>query len=145
MVHIRDEGSHFDAPLDIVWKYLQADAPHGEAHSPTTRNHKMTPINETSFSLSMERLTNGSWVKEANRITVFPPVALAVEITEGPLAGSKFVNIYEAKGGRTGINVYGDFMSKQIPAGQLEPAVMKNLENAFNEDSAAIKAFAAKP
>jgi hypothetical protein len=144
MVHIRDEGSHFEAPLDVVWKYIATDSAHGEAHSKTSRNHKMTPENETTFTLSMEQLMNGNWVKVANRITVFPPVALAVEVVEGPLTGSKFVNIYEAKGAKTAINVYGEFTSKQIPAAMLEPAVRQNLENAFNEDSAAIKSFAAK-
>jgi hypothetical protein len=142
MVHIRDEGSHFDAPIETVWKFLQADD-HGRSHR-TTRNQQMKPLSETSFVLSMEQEMNGQWVKVANRITVFPPVGLSIEVLEGPMAGSKIINIYTPKGNRTGIDVYGDFTSSQIPAAQLEPAVRANLETVFNEDSVAIRAFASK-
>jgi hypothetical protein len=142
MVHIKDEGSHFDAPIETVWKYVNADD-HGPAHR-STRNQQMKPLTETSFILSQEQNMNGQWVKTANRITVFPPIALSIEVLEGPLAGSKMINVYTPKGNKTGIDVYGEFMSKQIPAAQLEAAVRGNLETVFNEDSAAIKAFASK-
>lgn len=142
MVHIKDEGSQFDAPIETVWKFLQADD-HGRSHR-TTRNQQMKPLSETSFVLSMEQDMNGQWVKVANRITVFPPVAMSIEVLEGPLAGSKIINVYTPKGNRTGIDVYGDFTSSQIPATQLEPAVRANLEMLFNEDSAAIRALASK-
>jgi len=142
MVHIKDEGSHFDAPIETVWKYLQGDD-HGPAHR-STRNQQMKPLTETSFILSQEQNMNGQWVKTVNRITIFPPVAMSIEILEGPLAGSKMINVYTPKGNRTGIDVYGDFVSKQIPAAQLEPAVRGNLETVFNEDAPAIKSFASK-
>jgi hypothetical protein len=38
----------------------------------------------------------------------------------------------------------GEFVSKQIPAAQLEQAVRENLEMVFNEDSAALKSFVPK-
>lgn len=142
MVHIKDEGSHFDAPIETLWKYLQADD-HGPAHR-STRNQKMKPLSETSFLLSQEQNMNGQWVKTANRITVFPPIAVSIEVIEGPLAGSKMINVYTPNGNKTAIDVYGDFVSKQIPAAQLESAVRGNLETVFNEDVAAIKAFASK-
>lgn len=142
MVHIKDEGSHFDAPIETVWKYVQADD-HGPAHR-STRNQQMKPLTETSFILTQEQNMNGQWVKTANRITVFPPIGLSIEVLEGPMAGSKMINVYTPKGNKTGIDVYGEFMSKQIPPAQLEAAVRGNLETVFNEDSAAIKAFASK-
>jgi len=142
MVHIKDEGSHFDAPIETVWKYVQAED-HGPAHR-STRNQQMKPLSETSFIVSQEQNMNGQWVKTANRITVFPPVAMSIEVIEGPLAGSKMINVYTPKGGKTGIDVYGEFVSQQIPAAQLEAAVRGNLETVFAEDQAAIKTFAAK-
>jgi hypothetical protein len=142
MVHIKDEGSHFDAPIETIWRYLQSPD-HGPAHR-STRNQQMKPISETSFIISQEQNMNGQWVKTANRITTFPPVGLSIEVIEGPLAGSKMINVYTPKGNKTGIDVYGDFTSKQIPPAQLEAAVRGNLEIAFNEDSAAIKSFATK-
>ena len=87
---------------------------------------------------------NGQWVKTANRITFHPPLAVFIEVMEGPMAGTKMVNVYTAKGNKTGIDVYGDFESKQIPAPQLEHAARANLETVFNEDSVGIREFAAK-
>jgi len=142
MVHIKDEGSHFDAPIETVWKFIQADE-HGDSHR-GIRNQQMKPLTETSFITTQEQNMNGQWVKTANRITVFPPVAMSIEVIEGPLTGSKMVNVYTPKGTKTQIDVYGDFTSAQIPAAQLEPAVRGNLEAVFNEDSAAIKSFASK-
>jgi hypothetical protein len=104
----------------------------------------MKPLSETSFVLSMERNMGGHWAKESSRITIFPPLGMAIEILEGPLAGSKMINIYTPKGNRTQIDVFGEFTSSTIPANQLEPAVLANLEGAFNEDAPAIKALASK-
>jgi hypothetical protein len=143
MVHIKDEGSHFDAPIETVWKFLQSQEDHGQSHR-TTRNQQMKPLGETSFVVSMEQNMNGRWVKVANRITILPPVAMAIEVVEGPMTGSKMVNVYTPKGTKTGIDVYGDFVSSQIPAAQLEPVVRQSLQTVFDEDSASIKSFSAK-
>ncbi|MCI4336141.1 MAG: hypothetical protein L3K17_02960 [Thermoplasmata archaeon] len=143
MVHIKDEGSHFDAPRETVWKFLQSNDAHGASHT-GTRNQQMKPINETSFVVSMEQEMGGHWVKVANRITILPPVAMAIEVIEGPMTGSKMINVYTAKGNKTGIDVYGEFTSAQIPAAQLESAVHANLAEVFEQDAAAIKAFASK-
>jgi len=143
MVHIKDEGSHFDAPIDIVWKYVQSQETHGQSHR-STRNQQMKQLSENSMVISMEQNMNGNWVKVANRITIVPPLGMAIEVIEGPMAGSKMFNVYTAKGNRTGIDVYGEFMSNQIPAAQLEPMVRGFLDSVFTEDSAGIKAFAAK-
>jgi hypothetical protein len=143
LVHIKDEGSQFDAPIDVVWKFIQTPDAHGRAHA-TTRNQQMKPLSETSMLISMEQNMNGQWVKVANRITVAPPLGLLIEVVEGPMAGSKMVNIYTAKGNKTGIDVYGEFTSSQIPAHMLEPAVRANLQTVFDEDSKAIKTFSQK-
>jgi hypothetical protein len=140
MVHIKDEGSHFDVPLETVWKYLGAPEDHRESHK-SSRNTSVKPINETSFVLSSEQNMDGKWVKVASRITLLPPLGMAIEVLEGPLAGSKMMNVYTPKGAKTGIDVYGEFTSAQIPAAQLEHAVRANLETVFSEDAAALKAF----
>jgi hypothetical protein len=143
MVHIKDEGSHFDAPIDAVWAYLRSGEDHGESHK-SSRNQKMTPINETTFLISQEQNMNGRWTKVANRITVFPPVAMAIEVVEGPMTGTKMVNVYTSKGNQTGIDVYGEFKVSGVPDAQLEPMVRSNLSTVFDEDTAGIKAFTAK-
>jgi hypothetical protein len=142
MVHVKDEGSHFDAPIETVWAYIRAPD-HGPAHR-NTRNHQVKPLGENGALVSMEQEMGGKWVKVANRITNYPPVGMAIEVVEGPMAGTKMLNVYTPKGNKTGIDVYGEFVSAQIPAAQLEPTVRGFLEEVFNEDSAAIKTFAAK-
>jgi hypothetical protein len=142
MVHIKDEGSHFDAPLDTVWKYVQDGETHNATHQ--SRNFSMKPLTESAMELSWEMQMDGKWMNIKTRTTVLPPTGLAIEMLEGPMAGSKFFNIYTPAGAKTGITVVGDFTSKSIPAAHLEPAVRAFLEQVFNEDSAAIKAMASK-
>jgi hypothetical protein len=139
MVLIKDEGSHFDAPISTVWEFLQGEM-HGAAHV-STRNPHVKPVRDNVVEISMEQNMNGSWVKVVNRITALPPLGVAIEVLEGPMAGTKLLNVYTPKGNRTGIDVYGDFQSPQIPAAQLEPAVRANLQQVFDEDSAAIRAL----
>jgi hypothetical protein len=142
MVHIRDEGSQFDAPIHVIWQYLSGPE-HGDAHK-NNRHQQVKPVGENSVEVSMEQNMGGQWAKVKNRITVFPPVGVTIEVLEGPLAGSKIFNVYTPKGAKTGIDVYGEFVSAQIPAAQLEPAVRGFLASVYEEDNATLKAMAAK-
>src|SRR5438445_13491479 len=113
MVFIKDEGSVFDAPIDVMWKYIQSPA-HGQAHR-SIRNRQTQPAGENTQLASMERNVGGSWVKVVNPLTILPPLGIAFEALEGPFAGSKFVYIYTPLGAKTGIAVYGEYASSQIP------------------------------
>lgn len=145
MVRLNDQdGSKFEAPLDVVWKYLQAPEAHGAAHK-GTRNRAMQPISESSFVVSWEQNMNGNWVKVANRITVFPPLGMAAEAIEGPLKGSKMFTVYTPHGPKTEVAVFGEMQSSMMPEAQLEGVVRAAWENAFNEDSAGIHEFAKHP
>jgi len=142
MVRISDqEGSKFDAPLEVVWKYLGSPEAHGGAHR-NSRNRAMQPINETSFVVSWEQNMNGNWVKVANRITVFPPLGMVAEAIEGPLTGSKMFTVYTPHGSKTEVSVHGDMQSSALPPAQLEGAVRAAWEMAYNEDSEGIRQFA---
>lgn len=143
MVHIEDLGSHFDAPIATVWKFIVSDIDHGTSHS-TRRNVHGEPDGKDSMRVSWEQNVQGHWVKVSNRVTNFPPVAVLVHSTEGPLAGSKFLMYYADRGARTAVNVVGDFHSSTIPPNQLEAAVLASLAEAFDEDSAAIRTMAGK-
>ena len=142
MVHVKDEGSTFDAPLDTVWKYLQMPEDHNRTHK--SRNFRSKPLAENMMEMSWEANIGGSWVPLRTRLTALPPVGVAIEMLEGPMAGSKFFNIYTPMGARTGITVVGEFTSKMIPPAQLEASVRGFLEQVYNEDAAAIKALASK-
>jgi hypothetical protein len=140
MVHIKDEGSQFDAPLDIVWKYVQNPEDHGRTHN--SRNTQVKPLGENTMELSWEQDLMGTPVKIKSRVTALPPVGLAIEMLEGPMAGSKFFNIYTPRGNKTEVSVIGDFGSKTIPPVQVEPTVRGFLEVVYNEDAAAIRELA---
>jgi len=142
MVHIKDEGSRFDGSIETVWKYLQMPEEHNRTHQ--SRNFKSKPLGETTMELSWEANMNGSWVPLKTRVTPLPPVGVAIEMVEGPMAGSKFFNIYTPMGAQTGVTVVGEFTSKMIPPAQLEGAVRGFLEQVYHEDNAAIKALAGK-
>jgi hypothetical protein len=145
MVRINDqEGSKFDAPLDVVWTYVQSPEAHGAAHK-GTRNRAMKPINDTSFVVSWEQDMKGTWVKVANRITVFPPLGMVAEAIEGPLKGTKMFTAYTPHGPKTEVSVFAHVEAAGMPESQLEPMIRGAWEMAFNEDSAGIREFAKKP
>jgi hypothetical protein len=137
MPHIKDEGSEFDAPIDTVWKFVMSED-HGPAHK-SSRNPQVKPVADNVMLITQEQNFNGNWVKTTNRITQLPPTGFVVEVIEGPLAGSKFINYYTPKGDRTEVTVVGDFTSKAIPENQIEPAVRGYLATVFEEDSIAIR------
>jgi hypothetical protein len=143
MVHIEDLGSEFDAPIDVVWKFLESGDDHGVSHK-NRRNIKGAPEGESGMRISWEQNMQGSWVKVENRVTMFPPVAMMIHSVEGPLAGSKFLFYYAPKGQKTGVSAVGDFQSKVIPPAQLHQAVLTSLEEAFNEDNASLQKMVGK-
>jgi hypothetical protein len=142
MVHIVDEGSQFDHPVDVIWKFLQAPD-HGTSH-PEHKNPQVRPLGETQAQVSWEQDLQGKSVKVVNRITMFPPVGMVIEQVEGPLAGSKFFSFYTPKGAKTGVTVVGDFKSPVLPESQLEPVVRENFERVFAQDTAALKRFSGR-
>ncbi len=142
MTRISDqEGSLFDAPIEVVWRFLQSPDAHGTSHK-GQRNRSVSPTSDTSFVVSWEQNMNGNWVKVANRITLFPPLGMASEAIEGPLAGSRVFTVYTPKGDKTEVSVFGDMHSKLVPESQLEPTVRGAWERAYNDDAEAIRNFA---
>jgi len=143
MAHIEDLGSHFDVPIETLWKFILSPEDHGAAHA-SRRNVKGEPDGENTLRVSWEQNVQGRWVKVVNRVTMFPPVAQLVHSVEGPLAGSRFLMYYTPQGSRTAVNVIGDFQSPVIPPAELEPMVLASLEEAFQDDTAGIRAMAGK-
>ena len=144
MVFIEDKGSVFEAPLEVVWKYLFDGEAHDKVHK-STRNPSFKPISKTSFVYSSERDFDGNWIAESMRQSVFPPLGMSTEWLEGAFAGSKMFYLYSPKGNnKTQIGVFGDFQSKTIPDSDLEQSVRKFLEGEYSDDAPAIKDYAMK-
>ena len=143
MVHVRDEGAAFDAPVGVVWEYLNSGPTHGQAHT-TIRNRTTQPAGENSMIATMERNWEGKWVKVVSRITRLPPLGMIQEFLEGPFAGSKAVLVYSPLGKKTRVDVYGEFTSSTIPENEIEGAALKWLAQSYDEDAPAVRSFAAK-
>jgi len=62
----------------------------------------------------------------------------------GPLAGSKTVTVHTPQGAKARVDVCGEFTSPTIPAERVESAALLWLDESFNEDHPAVRAFAAK-
>jgi hypothetical protein len=139
MVYLKDEGSEFDAPIDHVWKYMDDGEAHDAAHK-TTRNPKFEKVSEITFVYASERLLRGKWTPDRLRISMFPPVFAAFEWLDGPLAGSKFVYVYKPRGEKTGIDVYGEFVSNTLAPGEVEATAREFLDSEFDADAPAVRA-----
>ncbi len=143
MVHVRDEGATFDAPVDVVWQYMNSGPTHGEAHK-TVRNRTTQPAGENAMIATMERSWNGHWIKVVSRMSLLKPLGIVQEFLEGPFAGSKAVMVYSPQGKKTRVDVYGEFTSPTIPEKDVEKAALKWLAQSYDEDAPAVRAFAAK-
>jgi hypothetical protein len=143
MVHLVDEGSQFDASIDMIWKFLGSPMDHQASH-PQHKNMQAKPLAEDVLQVSWEQEMSGKPVKVVNRVTMIPPVGMVIEMVEGPLAGSKFFNYYTPKGARTAVTIVGDFRSPMLPESQIEPVVRQNFDHVFAQDSAALKQFSSK-
>ena len=139
MVFIIDEGSEFDAPLDKVWKLNQAHITDATKIHTNGKNRKSEMINENTAITSWESDMQGQTVKTKMKLSIYSPIGLAIEVLEGPMAGSKFFNYYTPKGNKTGVTVVGDFKSPGMSDDQIRQTVFAFLEQAFNEDNTHIK------
>jgi hypothetical protein len=139
MVYLKDEGSVFDAPIDFVWKYIFGGEGHDAAHK-TTRHPKFEKVSDITIIYASERQLRGKWAPDRMRISMFPPVSVVTEWLEWVPAGSKLVYVYSPDGSRTRVDVYGEFTSDSLPAGEVESAAREFLETEFAADAPAIRA-----
>ena len=142
MVHIHDEGGEFDAPLKTVWEFLSSPA-HGPVHK-DRRNPERKSLGENVIELSAEQDLAGKWERTRSRITLFPPVGYAVEVLEGPLAGSRSLVFYTPKGSSTGITVVAEYVSPTLSPPEVEVLAQRSLDTVFDEDRVALREFAGR-
>lgn len=144
MVRIRDEGSEFDAPIDVVWKFLKSPEVHLAAHQ-GERNHRTERISENTVLSHSEMDVQGRWVPVINRVTMAPPVATIVEALQGPLAGTKLVHVYTPAGNKTRIDVYGELTLSGLTDEAVSKMADQVLGAVFNVDNEALRRFASLP
>ena len=133
MVHIVDEGSVLDMPLEKLWEYLPSEA---HKHSANVISRE---LQGNVLTLVSERNVDGKAVRSKLRITMYPPLGVAQEHLEGPTAGSKVFTYYTQKGDKTVITVVGDYKIAGANEEGTKKAVMEMLERSFDEDVANLK------
>ena len=139
MVRIVDEGSHFDAPMEKVWKLVEAHREHISAIHPDVKNPRMEAGGENQGVTTWEQEMNGRKMTMKLRVTLLPPFGQTLEFLDGPMAGSKMINYYTPKGNRTAVTVIGDFVSPMLPESQVEGMAWEFLQGGFDQDSAYLK------
>lgn len=139
MVYLKDEGSEFDAPVDLVWKYIFGGSAHDSAHK-TARNPKFKKVSDITIEYGSERLVRGKRAPDRMRTTMVQPISVTTEWLEGVLAGSKRVYLYSPHGERTRIDVYGEFTSPTLPPEEVDAAARESLETEFAADAPMIRA-----
>ena len=135
MVHIVDEGSEFDMPLEMLWEYLPSES---HRHSAKVISRE---VQGNVVTLTSERDVNGKAVRSKLRLTMYPPLGVAQEHLEGPTAGSKVFTYYTKKGNKTAVTVVGDYMMAGTSDEDTEKAVMQMLQRTFDEDVATLKSM----
>jgi hypothetical protein len=138
-MYYRDDTGVFDAPLDVVWAFLSRTPEHREAHG--HRNNRFEWVDDQHFRAGWEQDLWGGEETLGMRGHVLPPLALAYEIVEGALEGSKFLFYYTPEGPRTRVTLVGQFVSSRIPAGELEEKVRALFDREFAEDEAALRTY----
>ncbi len=136
MVVVIDRGSRFNFPLDQVWKLLMTHVTKMETIQPQRSNWKCDQVDDHTLIGTFDEVFRGGKTTTKLRFTLFPPLGFAIETLEGPLAGSKWFQYFEAKGDHVEVNVVGDFQSTVVPAPQLEPIVRAFFQTIFDQDLA---------
>lgn len=141
MVSIRDDGV-FDAPLEKIWKYIGDDRPgiHKHRSIPTTKvvNRQGNVVVQELQILNADG-KGTHW--ETWRLTLDPPRGYQVEAIEGPTKGTRFRQIYTPMGGKTRVEVEGDWQIPGMDDVSVRKMALGFLEEAFNEDNAALKKY----
>src|SRR6476661_10698205 len=145
MVFIEDREGIFDAPIDKVWKLAKAHAIEGAKIHPSAKNVTTETINEQVFINSWEEGINGQSVKIKMKGTIFYPLGIALEVIEGPFAGSTYFIYYIPLGNnKTNVVVAGDFRSQSVDPvvnddERLRSIVLSKFEKVFHEDCEYLK------
>lgn len=143
VTYVEDRGAVYDAPLDVVWDFMQKDEEfHPKAHTADVRNFHGKALSEITTLLRYERNVGDKWEKMVCRMTTIPPAIRIQEDLDGPYAGSKTVFLYTARGKRTIVDVFGYVHSSELTPAEIKRDRKKTWANAYSEDLPYFRRFA---
>jgi ligand-binding SRPBCC domain-containing protein len=138
MVHVTDDGV-FDEPLDKIWRFLNDDK--GHQHS-MVKTSKVTQQSDKGMTTEVEvKNPDGSWRKETWNMSFNPPTGFGIEVTSGPMKGTKHKHTYTSMGDKTKVVVEGEFVAQGIDDAVLRTAALAMFEQLFNEDIAHLRNY----
>ena len=135
LVYFEDRGAVYDAPLDVVWDFLEKDETfHPQAHRGSVRNFKARPLSEVTVRLSWEELRGRTWQRRNARFTTIRPALRIKEDLDGPCAGSTQVFLYSPRGRKTIVDVLCYMRSAHMTPKEIERMYRRVLAGAYRED-----------
>jgi len=138
MVHVTDEGV-FDFPIEKIWRYLNDEK--GHKHS-SLKMSRAIEQSEKGMTAEFEvKNPDGSWRKEMWKMTFNPPQGFTLEITSGPMKGTRHTHTYTPMGNKTKVLVEGEFVAQGMDDATLKKAALTMFEQVFNEDAANLRNF----
>jgi len=141
MVRYYSDDGFFEAPIEKLWKLIEAHGAHmHDIHQ------GVTPVSSTQNAdgSTTAKLTtpgpDGKPVAHTWRFHVRPPHAQVVEMIEGPMKGSWLTSTYLPKGNRTQVVTVAEWKVQGVTdENQLRKACEEFMENGFAEDSRYLK------
>jgi hypothetical protein len=145
MTYIEDRGTVLDAPLEVVWDFMQRDEEfHPKAHTTTLRRVKWKDLSEVTGIIRCEVDDGDGWRRMVARLTTIRPAVRIVEELEGPYAGSKMVFLYSPRGRRTAVDVLCYMRSSELSPREMKRRQLGALASAAAEDAPWLRRFARK-
>ena len=129
----------FDAPLEKIWRFLNDDNSHQHSSLKFSKVLEQTDKGMTA-EVDVKRPGEPSH-KETWKMSFNPPNGFSLEITSGPMKGTKHSHTYTPMGNKTKVVVEGEFVAQGMDDASLKKAVLGMFEQVFNEDSAALKNY----
>lgn len=143
MTYVEDRGTVYDAPLEVVWDFMENDEKfHPKAHTADVRNFESKALSEVTILLSYEARRGGQWLKRVCRMTTVRPAIRVQEDLIGPYAGSKTVFLYTPRGEQTVVDVLGYLQSSELTPSEIRRDRKKTWSKAYSEDLPYFRLFA---
>ena len=139
MVYVEEEEAYFDAPLDKIWRLLQAHSRESAKIHPQHTNQGGRQVGENVSEVSWEEEIFGQRAMTKRRLTMYPPLGWTAVVLEGPLVGSKYFVYYAPRGDRTAVFAVGDFRSPAFSDSNVEAAAKSYFDRTFREDTAYLR------
>jgi hypothetical protein len=140
-VHYKREGiATFDATTDTVFRYMSAgDHPHV-----AFKSHRLVGVSGNVVTLAAEVYNpDGSTFTTTITHRLNPPKGVETSMVGGPFDGARFVHSYTPTGGKTKVDLEGDFPA--LP-GMSEADELKMIDGFFTmvfaEDTATLRSQA---